>query len=1244
MLVVTKEDIKQLNDADLRDLIGLLCEAELYSINNKTSDVMYGGHQDEPDGGVDVLVKATKIKDDESYILRNNTIFQVKKYSMSQKKIQEEMLYKENIKECIASLDKTKGAYIIVSSGDSLTQITYRRRIVAMNDILKKHNLKNVKVEFYDSNRIATWVRNYPSLICWINDKLKKQTNGWTSYCNWSSRSTEETDFLVDDNCTIYKNNITNDSKIKIVDCINDIRNKLLVEGSSIRLAGLSGVGKTRFAQALFDDKIGENALNKEMVIYGDVSDSLSPEPICFLQQLQKLNRKIILIVDNCEPTMHNKLTEICQRTSSKISIMTIEYDVKEDDNISSSNYYLGPTTKEVLKKLLKSEYKNISDINVETIVNCSDGNFRIAIYLAKSINNEKNIGILKYGELFNRLFNQGDSIDKEQLKIGEICSLFYSFDISYDLQDEKNELNIISRLSSINNLDVLKKVEELRAKQIIQKRGNMRALLPHALANKLAIDCFKSYPMIELYKLIDTNQRLSLSFFRRMKYLHLSEEAQQFAQSFIDSLDSEDFINFNGNMIEKIKCIAIMNQEIVLSKLEDIKDDIFFSRENKNFYEWTSILYIIAYEKDLFSRAIKLMIRFALTERVEENYNSIRHTLYGFFHIYLSYTHAAIETRLNIIDTLIHSKEQNKINLGIKLLEEALSTGSFVGVPIYECGSQIRDYGLEPSINEWYPVILNYCENLLKKKICYDEVKNMIINNFRDLVDLGYYNELEKIVLDNLNDNKWCTLWISLLSIKHFDGDNISKDLMKKIDNLIEKVRPSTLKEKIETYLCKGNKIYFNLDDTTDDYESIDELIYNLGKEVGKAKSTLMENLLLLDDTCDFFRISVFARGIYEEINNVEELIKNILKLHNEKNKNVIKNLVSYLILIYHNNDSKACSKYLSEITESNEYSSYYTFMQLSYKMSEEDAKKLIQQIDLNKVNVKDLYKIEFCIGELAPDILVQLLEKLTLLSGMNNAVFNCLFRYCQKNKINRNFKLYIRTKIADIDYIYFKSNKVEYENYIVSKLITYSFDKDDGNKEATTIFNKVNKLLDKESLLFRNYEKILLPLIKLYPVLFLNTFIDYKGQPNWNKSRFLMRYYNNRNVLLNINDDIVIDWIKCNSKIVEISYVLEPFNLDKSNESYSWTKLGKYVIENYYDKEEVIKNLLANIFPSSWSNEYSTVLKKRENLFIELEKNENVIISNIGKQNHIQLLKEIDYYLKKEKEDNEKRFNTFE
>lgn len=71
---VTHEDIAQLNDTDLRELIGKLCETTLEKNNIDPICATYGGKQDESDGGVDVRVKSHATFNDDWAIPRNNRI------------------------------------------------------------------------------------------------------------------------------------------------------------------------------------------------------------------------------------------------------------------------------------------------------------------------------------------------------------------------------------------------------------------------------------------------------------------------------------------------------------------------------------------------------------------------------------------------------------------------------------------------------------------------------------------------------------------------------------------------------------------------------------------------------------------------------------------------------------------------------------------------------------------------------------------------------------------------------------------------------------------------------------------------------------------------------------------------------------------------------------------------------------------------------------------------------------------
>ena len=59
LLDIAGDDIAALGDDDLRDLIGLLCEADYRMAGLPTRGITWGGNQDAKDGGLDVVVRDT---------------------------------------------------------------------------------------------------------------------------------------------------------------------------------------------------------------------------------------------------------------------------------------------------------------------------------------------------------------------------------------------------------------------------------------------------------------------------------------------------------------------------------------------------------------------------------------------------------------------------------------------------------------------------------------------------------------------------------------------------------------------------------------------------------------------------------------------------------------------------------------------------------------------------------------------------------------------------------------------------------------------------------------------------------------------------------------------------------------------------------------------------------------------------------------------------------------------------------
>ncbi|MDY7396871.1 hypothetical protein UMM65_16615 [Aureibaculum sp. 2210JD6-5] len=332
-LDISGEDISKLTDSELRSLIGLLCEADCRNAGQSTKGITWGGSQDAPDGGLDVVVKNTEALPKESFIPRKHTGFQVKKPSMPVSAIKKEMCPKGVLRDIIKKIGEENGAYVIVSSGDSTSDSALKKRIDSMRDTIQSlDDQKKPILDFYDQGRIATWTRQHPSCILWVWNKIGRKINGWLPYENWSTNNEIiEDEYIIDDGLRLHDNRKSTEDGITIEQGISKLRSCLLPLTSSVRLTGLSGVGKTRLVEALFDNRIGNDALNSSLTIYTDVSFSPSPEPVAMCEQLVASKSRAILIVDNCSPELHRTLTKICNRLGSKISLLTVEYDIRDD-------------------------------------------------------------------------------------------------------------------------------------------------------------------------------------------------------------------------------------------------------------------------------------------------------------------------------------------------------------------------------------------------------------------------------------------------------------------------------------------------------------------------------------------------------------------------------------------------------------------------------------------------------------------------------------------------------------------------------------------------------------------------------------------------------------------------------------------------------------------------------------------------------------------------------------------------
>ena len=496
MFDITPDDISQLNDIDLRELVGRLCEAELSSRGLSPSAVTWGGNQSAADGGLDVRVALPTGVSIEGFIPRSSTGFQVKKPDMRRSRIIAEMRPARAIRPAIQELADEAGAYVIVSSTGHTADSALRDRQNALREALDGvRNADQLHTDFYDRTRLATWVRCHSGLITWVKKKVGRAPVGWCPYGPWSGVAEGlDAEYLLDDKLRLHLGRHRNSPAQSVAHAIDALRDELAQPRKMVRLVGLSGVGKTRLVQALFDDRIGARPLAPHLAFYTNLSDNPDPQPTALASDLIANRTRAILIVDNCPPELHRRLSELCSGETSTVSALTVEYDVRGDQPEGTQVVVLDTSSPELIEKLVQRRYPHLSQVDSHTIAGASGGNARIAIALAETVEHSDTIAGLSNEELFERLFRQRQDANDALLLAAQACSLVYSFH-GEALDGEEAELPRLASLTGQLPMETYRHVNELLRRDLVQQRGVWRAVLPHAIANRLAARALEDIP-----------------------------------------------------------------------------------------------------------------------------------------------------------------------------------------------------------------------------------------------------------------------------------------------------------------------------------------------------------------------------------------------------------------------------------------------------------------------------------------------------------------------------------------------------------------------------------------------------------------------------------------------------------------------------------------------------------------------------------------------------------------------------
>jgi len=1224
MIHIQSDHIAELNAKDLQTLVGLLCEAEVRNMGQSVSCVTWGGKLSTTDEGIDVHVRLQENSIVDEFIPNRECIFQVKKSSVAPRKIESEMKKRGEIRRVIRKLESVGGAYVIVSSGDSLTKGRIERREMRMKNILMEGNGKsNIKVRFYDSDQIARWVRRYSGLCHWVRDKIGRPMDGWRGYGAWcGGAEDEESEYLHDQKLRLHFDG-QDRAPCNVQDGIARMREELTIPKKVLRLIGLSGVGKTRLVQALFDERIGDDALGKEYSVYTNLSDSPMPKPSVLADRLISASKRAILVVDNCPPEEHSRLVEVCTANKSCLSVITIEYDISEDQPESTKVIIMRESSEDMVSRLISQRYPCISITDTREISKFSGGNARIAILLAGTVKSTDSIGRLRSRDLFCKLFEQKNRSEGGLLLVAQATSLLYQVNVGKSDKSGENEIKRIACISGQGEDGVMRCLNILRRRGLVQEREDWRAILPLAIANKLAHDALAeiSIPSIHRNLVQNGSERMRLSFSQRLSFLHESEQAIKIAREWLS--EGGMLGNVGGlkeNERKMLKYLAPVDPELALQALERVgKNGAESDRAVWLCYQ--DLVLSLAYSKDLFSRCTKILSE--AIQYCEENNETVEliRNFSSLFTLKLSGTHATINQRLEVIERLLLADNRKENSLGLSALKATLTFGNFTASRNFGFGARSRNFGYLPrdekEKKKWYcEAILMVGKIARRNTAITSQVRSLFASYFCGLwSSTPAYKEAESMLRELAGNDFWREGWEACRETLRLRKNNFGADKFSELSALEKEFRPSSAQDKIKYFLLTDWPENFeDVDMSTDDagtgtsVNQLGAIACDLGSDAA-INSEVFKNVIpeLLRNGKNF--AWQFGRGLAIAARCREsmwdELVYQVKKIYPEKCN--MKILSGYLAEV--NEQEKSLSrKLLAKVLANQAQKPFFALLEAPVEIDEHGISRIEESLNQDSIPIADfaiLAYSKFAAG-LPVDALPKLVRDISNRDGGQPVALQILSEWLAPNTTSdpELHDALLRVGCELLQTADFGWDNA-YNNFLMATVADACLRHQGAENLARNIAGKLRKSISQDITCLSANTYLMKALFASQPCAVLDAFFDenkYSKRDCLGVFRYIDTNPDNPTDIMSL--DVIISWCqkKPSRRFPAVASFISFCNNPSELSPKKWTERAIAVLKSAPAFLEVLEVFIVRFQPISWSGSRYEIMENYSRLLDDL------------------------------------------
>jgi len=1278
---IEKDELLRLSDTQLEELIARLAEAEVAAHGHSPAWVSWSGSINAPDEGIDIHVQVPVGTLSTGFIEKPDTILQAKKHPMPKGAITQEMVIDDELSATISAQASKGAGYIIVSLADDCSPPNKKKRLKAMREAVKDDpNSGNIHLDFYDRSKLIQWLRQHPSVMLWTKGKLGQGYSGWQPYGAWSNPPQDVDDTLISAPGVTVMLPSGKGQKLSIEDAIEPMRDLIRSTVKAVRITGLSGVGKTRIVQALFDETVGKNALDRTLAVYVDTGAEPDPSAAAMLDRLIAEGRHAVMILDNCPSELHSALARKVPAAGSEVSLITVEYDIRDDKPQTTEVIHIEAVGPEVAEQLLIRRFPGIGQHNARRIAEFADGNARVSLAIAERVEEGESLAQLSDAQLFNRLFEQRNHPDDDLREQAEILSLVYSFSVS-NPEVGHSELEVLGSILVHSRSQLFRSVKKLLDRHVVQKRAHWRAILPHAIANKLAASALDGVPVDQLRATFEASgrQRLLLSFAHRLGLLHDNPVAKEIVEAWLqpDGLLGR-ILALEEMPARMLGYIAPVAPEALLDRIEaELAAPDFGGMEPRHNPQRTTILnllQLLAYEAGAFDRCIRLLIRVADYEDENNNYDAVRDKITKFFQAYLSGTHASLNQRIGIMNECLSSDVVGRRSLGFRMLSTALDGPPWTGFGMNEFGARPRDFGFQPNHDELVEWRCAFIDVAVRLGTSGDPdlegpARLTLANEFRGM---WHHKAMREKLVDAARKlhayHPWGEGWKAVRSTIYFDHTKRKdKDDFEPLpDNLAaleRELEPEGLVPKILIYVLNKGHDYWALDadfdhEDTNKYHEAEKRLeakaLRLGEDFAASDHELDElgPNLFSNDWMPY--CTAFGRGLAKGAHDLRvgwQQLFDQLEHKPEANKNFA--VFGGFIEEADSVDLALAQGLLDQCAQHPELRHVLVGLHPRREFSETDLDRCMALLDdpdtrpwmYGPILWRDGY------ANLSSDRVLDLAQQLLSIPNGDDVVLDAL-----------SMKLHGKDDAVDI--LGYDLRRVGLRaaiqrlqkddrdpggsmDYDMERVIGVALRFDGNDAEMLEWLDTIFAVIDEQYGFIHAFESAIETTIALMPEAFLNRVFEGTEKEQHRRLFFILHGSLRRSPLAKIDMDVLIGWCRSRNDTsvwAPVAAGISLWSKDGDQGAVTMSESAIRLLEASPEPEAVLEAFAERVTPSSWSGSRSNVMQPRADAIAVLVEHESEEIAVAAKSVSAKLVKWIEHERVREQREDEEREQRFE